>query len=55
MAAIAGQDATINVVTDVIWNGTTLQKKTIPLTFKGGALTTVGIETTTTIDTPVAY
>ena len=50
-----GQDSTITVVTDVTWNGTTLQKKTRQLTFKSGVLTTVGSETTSTIDTPVAY
>ena len=48
----AGQDASITVVTDVVWNGTTLQKKTRSLTFKNGALVTVGSETATTIDTP---
>jgi hypothetical protein len=47
-----GQDSTFTVVTDVIWNGTTLQKKTRQLTYKSGVLTSVGIEGTSTIDTP---
>lgn len=43
------------IVTDVTWNGTTLQKKTRNFTIKNGLITQVGNETTTTIDTPVAY
>lgn len=45
----------LTIVTDVVWNGTTLQKKTRTLTFNNGVLVTLGNETTTTIDTPVAY
>lgn len=54
-AGYTGQDSTFTVVTDVTWNGTTLQKKTRQLTYKSGALVTVGTEATSTIDTPVAY
>lgn len=46
---------TMQIVTDVTWNGTTLQKKTRNLTIKQGLITNIGTETTTTIDTPVAY
>lgn len=45
----------LDLVTDVTWNGTTLQKKTRKFKFKNGLVTSVGSETTTTIDTPVAY
>lgn len=52
---LTGRSSTFTVVTDVVWNGTTLQKKTRSLTFSSGVLTAVGGETTTTIDTPVPY
>lgn len=42
----------VTLVTNVVWTGTTLQKKTRQLTFENGVLVTVGSETTTTIDTP---
>lgn len=42
----------VTLVTNVVWNGTTLQKRTRQLTFENGVLVTVGNETTTTIDTP---
>lgn len=47
-----GQNSVFSVVTNVSWNGTTLQQTKRQLTFKNGALVTVGNETTTTIDTP---
>lgn len=43
---------TLNVVTDVTWNGTTLQKKTRQLTISNGLITGVAGELTSTIDTP---
>lgn len=42
----------INVVTDVIWNGTVLQKKVRKITISNGLITNIGNETTGTIDTP---
>ena len=48
--AVASQ--TFNVVTDVVWNGTTLQKKTRSITVSNGLITNIGNETTGTVDTP---
>ena len=45
----------LNIVTDVTWNGTTLQMKRRLFKFKGGLVDSVGNETTSTIDTPVTY
>lgn len=46
------QSDVLNVVTDVIWTGTVLQKKTRQLTVSNGLITGIGNEITTTIDTP---
>lgn len=50
-----GQSYSLDFVTDVTWNGTTLQKKMRRLVFSNGVLTNVLTETTSTIDTPVPY
>ena len=50
-----GQSYSLDFVTDVTWNGTTLQKKMRRLVFSNGVLTSVLAETTSTIDTPVPY
>ena len=54
-SALTGQTGTFSVVTDVVWNGTTLQKKSMQLTYSNGVLVIIGSESTTTIDTPVPY
>lgn len=41
-----------NIVTDVTWNGTVLQKKTRQITISNGLITGIGNEKTSTIDTP---
>lgn len=51
-SGFTGQNSTFSVVTNVSWNGTTLQQTKRQLTFKNGVLVTVGNESTTTIDTP---
>ena len=51
----ANETQSITVVTDVVWTGTKLQKKTKSLTFTYGVLTTEGSETTTDVDTAVTY
>ena len=43
------------VITDVIWDGTTLKYKSRYLSFDNGLLVDYSNETATTIDTPVAY
>ena len=52
---LTGQTTTLNVVTDVVWTGAVLQKKTKQLTLTNGVATSIGNEVTQTIDTPVAY
>lgn len=49
------QMQTIDVITDVVWTGTKLQKKKKTLTFTYGVLTAVSEETTVDIDTAVTY
>lgn len=49
------QTQTIDVITDVVWTGTKLQKKKKTLTFTYGVLTAVSDETTVDIDTAVTY
>ena len=44
--------SSMNIITDVVWNGTTLRKKYRTATFTNGVLTSIGSETTSTIDTP---
>lgn len=51
-AGYTGQNTTLTAVTNVTWNGTTLQMTQRVLTFKNGALVTVGNGYNTTIDTP---
>ena len=46
------QSQTVNMVTDVVWTGTVLQKKYRQLVFTNGVLTSVGSENTITVDTP---
>ena len=52
-----GSDQTqiMDVITDVVWTGTKLQKKKITLTFTYGILTAVSDESTVDIDTAVTY
>jgi len=47
-----GYSGTVNVVTAVSWDGTSLKQTTTPLVFVGGLLRSVGSTSTTTIDTP---
>lgn len=51
----AGKTASFNVVTDVVWTGTVLQKKSRAITVTNGIITGVGNEATATIDTPVLF
>lgn len=46
---------TVDVITDVVWNGTKLQKKKKTLTYTYGVLTGVSAETTVDIDSAVTY
>lgn len=46
---------TVDVITDVTWSGTKLQKKKKTLTFQYGVLTSISAETTVDIDTAVTY
>lgn len=51
----SGATGSLTVVTDVVWTGTQLRKKTRTLTLADGLVSEIGNETTTTIDTAVTY
>lgn len=46
---------TLTVVTDVIWTGVKLQKKTKDVTIQYGIITSISAESTADIDTAVTY
>ena len=46
---------TLTVVTDVIWTGVKLQKKTKDVTIQYGVITSISAESTADIDTAVTY
>lgn len=50
-----GCNGTFNVVTNVEWTGTVLRMSRKSVTFTNGLITSIGDDSTTTIDTPVLF